>query len=96
MYEPRTGRFDVVFELAGSGIVAAQPALHRHASIETVEAAVLTRAAQARRSRQGADVTVERRPKAEFGRRYRIAADQVVGLAARRALRAGQALRPAT
>ncbi len=90
--EPRTGRFDIAFELPGSTLARRVPLRFSGTVTETVEAATLTRALRAGEVVKASDVTVERRPKAEV-RGEGIAAGQAIGLAAKTALRSGQALR---
>jgi flagella basal body P-ring formation protein FlgA len=89
-FEPRSGRFDVVFERPGptrnlirlTGTYA-----------ETFEAAVLTRPLTLGEVVKSVDVTVVRRPKTEFGANIVTSPAQAVGLAARRALRPGDLIR---
>jgi flagellar basal body P-ring formation protein FlgA len=90
-YDRRTGRFDATFEMAGR---ARQPSLRfTGAAVETTEVAVLTRALARGNVIKEADVVVERRPKADSGPDMIATSEEAIGLAARRALRAGQALR---
>src|SRR3954468_20850970 len=90
-YEPRSGRFDVSFEIAND---ASAPTKLRFTgtAIETVEAAVLARGVERNEVIKSSDVVIERRPKAEVGNDA-AARDNAVGMQARRQLRAGQALR---
>jgi flagellar basal body P-ring formation protein FlgA len=90
-YEPRSGRFDVSFEIAND---ASAPTRLRFtgAAVETVEAAVLARGFERNEILKSSDVLVERRPKAEVGNDA-AGRDAAVGMQARRQLRAGQALR---
>jgi flagella basal body P-ring formation protein FlgA len=90
--EPRTGRFDIAFELPGSTLSRRSALRFTGTVTETVEAATLTRSLKAGEVLKASDVIVERRPKAEV-RGDGLAAGQAVGLAARVALRNGQALR---
>jgi flagella basal body P-ring formation protein FlgA len=93
-FEPRSGRFDVSFEIGSDS--NARPARLRFTgiAIETVDAAVLTRDVQRNDILKSSDVTTERRPKAEIGGD---AASRpfAVGMQMRKQLRAGQALRVA-
>ena len=93
-YEPRTGRFDIILEIANDG--GAQPAKLRFTgiAIETVEAAVLTRNVERNEILKASDVMTERRPKAEVGSDP-ARPGQAIGMQMRRQLRAGQALRSA-
>jgi flagella basal body P-ring formation protein FlgA len=90
-YEPRSGRFDVSFEIAND---ATAPTKLRFTgtAVETVEAAVLARGVERNEVIKSSDVVVERRPKAEVGNDA-AGRDNAVGMQARRQLRAGQALR---
>ena len=92
-YEPRSGRFDVSFEIASD---ASAPVKLRFTgtAVETVEAAVLARGVERNEVLKSSDVVVERRPKAEVGNDV-AGRDSAVGMQARRQLRAGQALRVA-
>ncbi|MBB5047531.1 flagella basal body P-ring formation protein FlgA [Rhodopseudomonas rhenobacensis] len=91
-HDPRSGRFDVTFEIPRDG--AAQPTKLRFTgtAIETVEAAVLVRGVERNEVLKSSDVVVERRPKTEVGNDV-ASRDAAVGMQARRQLRAGQALR---
>ncbi len=90
VFEPRTGRFDVSFELPGSA-VARKLALRFTGSLtETFEAAVPARQIAQGEVLNASDFTVARRPKLEFASNLVINAEQASGLSARRALRAGQ------
>jgi flagella basal body P-ring formation protein FlgA len=90
-YEPRSGRFDVSFEIAND---ASAPTKLRFtgSAVETVEAAVLARGVERNEVIKSSDVMIERRPKAEVGNDA-VGRDNAVGMQARRQLRAGQALR---
>ena len=89
--DPRSGRFDAVFELAGS--TARRLPLRVTGTVsETVEVAVLTRTLARGDVIKAADFTVERRRKAEF-LASAMPASQAVGLAAVRPLRMGELLR---
>jgi len=90
--EPRTGRFDIGFELPGSTLSRRAALRFTGTVTETVEAAALTRSLKPGEIVKASDVLVARRPKAEL-RGDGMAASQAVGLAARVALRNGQALR---
>ena len=92
--EPRTGRFDVSFEIPGSA--AARRLQLRFTGIvtEMVDAATLTRAIGRGDTIRESDVSVERRPKTEAAGEA-IGADDAIGLSSKRALRAGQVLRAA-
>jgi flagella basal body P-ring formation protein FlgA len=90
-YEPRSGRFDVSFEIANDQ--GAPTKLRFTGSvIETVEAAVLTRDVDRSEVLKSSDVMVERRPKAVIGGDA-AARDRAVGMQMRKQLRAGAALK---
>jgi flagella basal body P-ring formation protein FlgA len=91
-YEPRHGRFDVTFEIAGDHAAAPMRLRFTGTAIETVEAAVLARSVERNELIKSSDVVVERRPKAELGGDA-AARDRAVGMQARRQLRAGQPLK---
>jgi flagella basal body P-ring formation protein FlgA len=93
-YEPRSGRFDVAFEIANDNVAAPTRLRFTGVAIETVEAAVLARNVERNELIKSSDVVVERRPKAEVGSDAAARA-RAVGMQARRQLRAGQALRVA-
>jgi flagella basal body P-ring formation protein FlgA len=90
-YEPRSGRFDVSFEIANDAGVPTKLRFTGTA-IETVDAAVLARGVERNEVIKSSDVVIERRPKAEVGNDA-AGRDNAVGMQARRQLRAGQALR---
>jgi flagella basal body P-ring formation protein FlgA len=92
--EPRSGRFDIAFEIPRSAAARRLPLRFTGTITETVEAATLVRALRRGDTIKEADVVMQRRPKAEVGDDP-LAADQAVGLALKRPLRAGQVLRGA-
>ena len=91
-FDPRSGRFDVLFELPGA---RAQRSLRFTGTYaETFEAAVLARPLAARRSgarRRRHRSCAARR--SEFAANIITTAEQAIGLAARRAMRPGEVLR---
>lgn len=91
--DPRSGRFDVIFEIAND---AGAPTELRFTgtAIETVLAAVLTRDVERTEVLKASDVIVERRPKAEVGSDPAVR-DRAVGMQMRRPMRAGRPLRVA-
>ena len=92
-YEPRSGRFDVSFEIGNDAGVPTRLRFTGTA-VETVEAAVLARGVERNEVLKSSDVLIERRPKAEVGNDA-AGRDGAVGMQARRQLRTGQALRVA-
>jgi flagella basal body P-ring formation protein FlgA len=93
-YEPRSSRFDVSFEIANDNVATPTRLRFTGTAIETVEAAVLARNVEHNEVIKFSDVMIERRPKAEVGGDV-AARDRVVGMQARKQLRAGQALKTA-
>ena len=91
-YEPSSRRFDIVFELASGALGSWR---YTGAAVETVEAAVPTRALARGEVIKASDMTIERRPKGEFVSEPPAQAAEIAGRAARRAVRAGQPLRAA-
>lgn len=93
-YDIRNGRFDVTFEIANEFGASAAKLRFTGTAIETVEAAVLTRNIERNEVVKHSDVSIERRPKAEIGTDAALR-DRVIGMQARRQLRAGQSVRTA-
>ena len=91
-YDTQTRRFDVSFELAG---VSRTPWRYTGTAVETIEAAVPTRALNRGDILKASDFAVERRPKSEFASEPPASAAEIAGLAARRPVRVGQPLRNA-
>ena len=89
-YEPSSRRFDVTFELGGG-----RAWRYTGAAVETAEVAVPSRALVRGELIKANDIAIERRPKAELSNDPPAAVTEILGRAARRALRAGQALRSA-
>jgi flagella basal body P-ring formation protein FlgA len=90
--EPRSGRFDVSFEIPGSAAARRLPLRFTGTVTETVEAATLIRAVGRGDMIRESDVVTERRPKAEAAGEA-IGSDQAIGLSAKRPLRTGHVLR---
>ena len=90
-FDPRSGRFDVTFDIAGAASAPSRLRL-TGVAVETVEAMVLTRSVDRNEIIKASDVVLERRPKAEVGSAP-APHDQSIGMQARRPLRAGQALK---
>jgi flagella basal body P-ring formation protein FlgA len=90
-YNARSGRFDITFEVADE---ATHRSTQRYSgyAVETVPVAVTLRPLARGEIVRASDVTVERRPKAEFREGAPAAAD-AAGLALRHQVRAGQPLR---
>ncbi len=90
--DQRSGRFDFSFDLAGSAMVRRTGLRFTGTVSETVEAATMTRTLRAGEVIKASDVSIERRPKSEM-RGESLAANQVVGMAAKAPLRTGQPVR---
>lgn len=89
-YDQSSRRFDITFELASGGTASWR---YTGTAVETVEAAVPTRIINRGEIIKASDFTIERRPRGEFTGEPPAPAAEVAGLAARRAMRAGQPLR---
>jgi flagella basal body P-ring formation protein FlgA len=88
--DPKTGRFDATLSVAGTSRAA--PIRVTGTAVETVEVATLSRALARGDIVSAADVRSDRRPKAQAQDALR--PTEVAGLAAKRALREDQPLRP--
>jgi flagellar basal body P-ring formation protein FlgA len=91
-YDPRSGRFDVSFEISNEAGAAPATLRFTGTAIETVEAAVLTRDVERSEVLKSSDVIAQRRPRAEVGGDA-AARHSVVGMQMRKQLRAGMALK---
>jgi flagella basal body P-ring formation protein FlgA len=94
-FDPRTRRFDVVFELPGSTAARRLPLRFTGVVTETTEAVVVTRAVAQGAVFKDSDVMIERRPKAEFAGAPVPTIEDVLGFAARRSLQPGKVIRHA-
>jgi flagella basal body P-ring formation protein FlgA len=88
-YDKASGRFDVTFELPR----LRESWRYTGTAVETVEAAIVTRALARGDLIKQNDIIVERRPRAEFTSEPPAPVGDVVGLAARGNIRVGQGLR---
>jgi flagella basal body P-ring formation protein FlgA len=91
-YDPRSGRFDISFEISNEAGTTATTLRFTGTAIETVEAAVLTRDVERSEVLKSSDVIAQRRPRAEVSGDA-AARRLAVGMQMRKQLRAGQALR---
>jgi flagellar basal body P-ring formation protein FlgA len=91
-YDPRSGRFDVSFEISNEAGTAPITLRFTGTAIETVEAAVLTRDVDRSEVLKSSDVISQRRPRADVGSDA-AARHLSVGMQMRRPLHAGQPLR---
>jgi flagella basal body P-ring formation protein FlgA len=94
-FDPRSGQFDAALEIPGSTVARRLPLRFSGKAMETVETAALTRPLARGDVVRASDVVVERRPKSDAGTDVAGDAGRVVGMALRRAMRAGQILRQA-
>lgn len=92
-FEPRTGRFEIVFELPGSTIARREPLQFTGSIVESVDVVVLARSLQRGDIIKPSDLAIERRQKNETPIDVLAAINAATGLAARKNFRAGQMLR---
>jgi flagellar basal body P-ring formation protein FlgA len=92
-YDPRSGRFDISLELPGSAIARKLPMRFTGSISETFEAMVPTRAIAQGEVVRASDLVPARRPKSESAPNVIREVEQAAGMVAKRALRAGQAIR---
>ncbi|AMN43299.1 flagellar basal body P-ring formation chaperone FlgA [Rhodoplanes sp. Z2-YC6860] len=90
--DPRTGRFDVSFELPGSAAARRIALRFVGTAREMMEVATLTRSLRQGEVIKGSDVTIERKPKTEAGLEA-VSPEQAIGMAVKSPSRAGQILR---
>jgi flagella basal body P-ring formation protein FlgA len=90
--DPRTGRFDISFELPGSSMSRRLPLRFTGTAREMIQVATLTRSLRQGETIKGSDVTIERRPKNEAGLDG-MSPEQAIGMAVRVSMRTGQAVR---
>jgi flagella basal body P-ring formation protein FlgA len=93
--DPYGSRFSIVLDVPGSALLRRAPLRLTGRVIETAETAVLVRPLQRGDVVRREDFAIERRPRAEVGQDSVSRADQAIGLAMRRATRAGHLLRQA-
>ncbi len=90
--EPKSGRFDVSFDIANDNAATPTRLRFTGTAIEMADAAVLVRSVERNDVLKASDVVVERRPKAEIGADGALR-EKAIGMQARRSLRAGQMLK---
>jgi flagellar basal body P-ring formation protein FlgA len=93
-FDPRSGRFDILFELPGSAATRKAPLRFSGTAGESYEAATLVRAVARGEILRAGDLVIERRQKHEITDAVRDT-ETVIGFAARQPLRAGQVLKRA-
>jgi flagellar basal body P-ring formation protein FlgA len=91
-YDARNNRFDVTFDVPNDEISVPAKLRFTGMAVETVEAAVLIRSLDRGEVIKPADVSFERRPKADLGNDA-APRDAVIGMQTRRTIRAGQGLK---
>jgi flagellar basal body P-ring formation protein FlgA len=91
-YDPRSTRFDVTFDVPGNG---QQIVRYAGRLVETAPVVILTRPVGRGETIRASDLIVEQRPKAEVASDTVSGPDEIAGMAARQALRAGPPLRRA-
>jgi flagella basal body P-ring formation protein FlgA len=91
----RSGRFDMTFDVPGSSAARRTALRFIGTVVETVETAVLTRGLNRADVVKASDVAIERRPKADIRGDISSTSTGLVGLAAKRGLRAGDVLHTA-
>jgi flagellar basal body P-ring formation protein FlgA len=92
--EPRSGRFDVTFDLPESTVARRMRLRFTGTVTETLETATLLRPLARGEIVRNADVALERRPKSEIAGDP-LSLEQVIGMSVKRAMRPGQPLRAA-
>jgi flagella basal body P-ring formation protein FlgA len=90
--DPRSGRFDVTFEIDNASGAAPAKLRFTGTVVETLEVAVLTRNVDRGDLLKSSDIVVERRPKAEIGGDP-AGRDRALGMQTRRPIRANQPLK---
>jgi flagella basal body P-ring formation protein FlgA len=93
--DPRFGRFEITFDVPGSIAMRRAPMRFTGTVVETVAAAVVTRALARGDLIKASDLSIERRPKAEIAGEAVGSVDEAAGLAVRQPVRMGQPLRRA-
>jgi flagellar basal body P-ring formation protein FlgA len=94
-YDSHSRRFDGVVEVSGSSALRKYPVRLTGTLVETAEIVIVARNLARGEPLRESDVLVERRPRADVPADALTRLAAVVGQAARRALRAGQTIRPA-
>jgi flagella basal body P-ring formation protein FlgA len=94
-FDPRTRRFDATLTVPGSTVARKSSLRFTGTVTETTEAVVTLRAIAQNEIITASDVMIERRPRAELGGSSLPDVEDVLELAAKRPLRAGQVIRPA-
>ena len=90
-YDQRSGHFDAMMEIPGGAVT--RPMRLSGTAFETVEVATLARPLARGDVVRASDVVMERRPKSDVNGDIAETADSIVGMALRRASRAGQLVR---
>ena len=93
-FDPRTRRFDATVEVPGSASLRRKPVRISGTLVDTAEVVTLARAFNRGETVRESDILVERMPRNEITADTIGRPAAVIGQAARRALRAGQTIRP--
>lgn len=91
--DPRSGSFDIVFELPNSAVARTLPLRFTGTAVEVVQTVSLTRSLTRGDILRPSDIAVGRRPKAEVGSDFVRGPALAVGMALRRSMNAGEMLR---
>jgi flagella basal body P-ring formation protein FlgA len=92
-FDPRNGRFDVVFDIGGPASANRVPMRFTGLAVETNEAAVVTRPIARGDVLRASDIAVERRPRTQVSSDTVRDVQGAIGLAARQAMKPGQVIR---
>jgi flagella basal body P-ring formation protein FlgA len=92
-FEPRSGRFDIGFELSGSTFSRTAPLRITGTAIETADSVTVLRPVARGEVLRSSDVVLEKRPRRAVGGDSVSNLEQAIGQAARQPLRTGQMLR---
>jgi flagella basal body P-ring formation protein FlgA len=93
-FDPRTQRFDATVEVQGSTTLRRKPVRVSGTLVDTAEVVTLARAFNRGETVRESDILVERMPRNEITADTIGRPEAIIGQAARRALRAGQTIRP--
>lgn len=94
-FDQNSGRFDVSFDVAESAVAKRMRLRYTGTIVEAIDVVMLARSVTRGDVIRASDATIERRPRSAIAAGALDKAEQVIGLAARRPLQPGQALRAA-
>jgi flagella basal body P-ring formation protein FlgA len=92
-FDPRSGRFDIVFEIGGTASAKGIPMRLTGLAVETNEAAVVTRPIARGTVLRASDIAIARRPRTEVSSDTVRDVQGAIGLAVRQAMKPGQIIR---